>query len=145
MSGFRFGIVSIAGTIFIMINGFTGILTNQSLIDTAGFYFLNLIPIVGGDLIISFYRNKKSLFFVGCLFGTIFSLLYYPYIVYTYNEVMLGKLISPGMIGWAYFQLLPDIFFYTVFSAVIFGSLGTYVALKIMAGITKTKSLMGIS
>lgn len=132
LSKFRFGILSVTGVLFLMVNGFTGITTNQSISDTIGFYLLNIIPIVLGDFVICSDKEKRSMLFAGGLFGAVFSLVYYPYIVYTYNEVMIGSLVSPSMMAIVYYDLLPQIFSYTVISGMVLGLLGVWFSTKLL-------------
>ena len=47
-----------------------------------------------------------TMFFVGGLTGSVFYMVYYPYIMYTYNEILLGKLVSPSLIYFVYFELI---------------------------------------
>ena len=78
--------------------------------DTIQFYSLNLIPFVIGDIFLKLNRSKLSLFFVGGLAGSVFYMVYYPYVMYTYNEILLGKLVSPSLIYFVYFELIQTVF-----------------------------------
>jgi len=124
LANFRFGVLSITGGLFVLVSGFTGIATNSAILDTMGFYFLNMIPIVAGDVVFSKYGSRMSAFFAGSLFGSVFLLMYYPYIVYTYNEVIAGVLVSPSMIAFVYFDILGTVFAYTLVPALVMGVVG---------------------
>jgi hypothetical protein len=44
--------------------------------------------------------------------------------MYTYNEILLGKLVSPSLIYFVYFELIQTVLLYTLIPAVIMGVLG---------------------
>jgi len=92
--------------------------------DTIQFYSLNLIPFVIADIFLKMNRSKLSRFFVGGLLGSIFYLVYYPYVMYTYNEILLGKLVSPSLIYFVYFELIQTVLLYTLIPAILMGILG---------------------
>ena len=80
-----FGILSITGIIFIIINLTTAILPNEYLVPTIPFYILNIIPIVAGDIILSklsIPRTKIVNYVAGAILGSIFYVLPFnnPYI-----------------------------------------------------------------
>ncbi|HZA07136.1 MAG TPA: hypothetical protein VE619_05470, partial [Nitrososphaeraceae archaeon] len=54
----RFGILSIIGGIYLMINIITVIIPNESLIPTLPFYLVNIIPIIIADTLLSVLDNK---------------------------------------------------------------------------------------
>ena len=76
-------------------------------------------------------RSKLSRFFVGGLLGSIFYLVYYPYVMYTYNEILLGKLVSPSLIYFVYFELIQTVLLYTLIPAILMGILGFIMADKL--------------
>lgn len=142
LANFQFGVLSVTGVLFVMISGFTGITTNPAITDTLGFYFLNLIPVVVGDFVLTQYRTRISMYVVGGIFGSVFLLLYYPYVVYTYNEVLAGMLISPSMIGFAYFDILDTVFAYTLVPAILLGVVAASLSSRLLRGIINAKNLV---
>ena len=92
--------------------------------DTIQFYSLNLIPFIVADVFLKLNRSKFSLFFVGGLVGSVFYMVYYPYVMYTYNEILLGKLVSPSLIYFVYFELIQTVLVYTLIPAIVMGFLG---------------------
>jgi hypothetical protein len=96
----RFGVLSITGMIFIIINLVTTILPNESLVPTIPFYLLNVIPIVAIDVLLSKLtlttaglspsqtRRKIISMLSGIILRLTFFMLYYPLITHTYNEVL---------------------------------------------------------
>ena len=76
-------------------------------------------------------RNKLSRFFVGGLLGSVFYMVYYPYVMYTYNEVLLGKLVSPSLIYFVYFELIQTVLLYTLIPSIVMGVLAVVVSDKI--------------
>ena len=131
LSGFRFGMTSILGCLFLLIYSSTAIVPNFALIDSVVFYSLNLIPFVIADVILFFNKTKKSLIIVGGLFGSTFYMVYYPYVMYTFNEVLLGKLVSPSLIYFVYFEMIDDVLILTVVPAIIMGIAAVFISEKI--------------
>jgi len=64
------------------------------------------------------------MFFIGGLMGSVFYMVYYPYVMYTYNEILLGKLVSPSLIYFVYFELIQTVLLFTLIPAIIMGVLG---------------------
>jgi len=131
LSNHQFGLLSILGGLFLLIYSSTAIIPNFAMFDTIQFYSLNLIPFVLGDIFLKLNRSKLSTFFVGGLLGSVFYFVYYPYIMYTYNEILLGRLVSPSLIYFVYFELIQTVLFYTVIPAVIMGIIGTIISSRI--------------
>jgi len=131
LSNHQFGLLSILGGLFLLIYSSTAIIPNFAMFDTIQFYSLNLIPFVLGDIFLKLNRSKLSTFFVGGLLGSVFYFVYYPYIMYTYNEILLGRLVSPSLIYFVYFELIQTVLFYTVIPAVIMGIIGTMISSRI--------------
>lgn len=127
----KFGIISIVGGMFLAIYGSTSILPNLAINDTILFYATNLIPIVVSDYIISKIDYKFSKYIGAGILGSTFYMFYYPYIMYTYNEVLLGKLVSPSLISNIYFELIPQVFLITLVPAVVAAFAGCYFSKKI--------------
>lgn len=133
----KFGILSITGILFVLVYSSTSILPNTGIVDSYSFYLLNIIPIIAADLLICILgKNKKLFYAAGGLLGSIFYMIYYPLIVYTYNEVLLGKLVSPSLISNVYFDLIIEVVSYTILPAVFMGFFGTWFYLKMLPKIS---------
>ena len=131
LSNYQFGLVSILGGLFLLIYSSTAIVPNFAMLDTIQFYSLNLIPFVIADVFLKLNRSKLSLFFTGGLIGSVFYMVYYPYVMYTYNEVLLGKLVSPSLIYFVYFELIQTVLLYTLIPSIVMGVLAVVVSDKI--------------
>ncbi len=131
LSHYQFGILSILGGLFLLIYSSTAIVPNFAMFDTVLFYSLNLIPFVIADIFLKLNRSKISMFFVGGLVGSVFYMVYYPYIMYTYNEILLGKLVSPSLIYFVYFELIQNVLLYTIVPAILMGIAGVILSSKI--------------
>ena len=131
LSGYQFGMLSILGGLFLLIYSSTAIVPNFAMFDTIQFYSLNLIPFLISDVFLKINRSKLSRFFVGGLLGSIFYMIYYPYVMYTYNEILLGKLVSPSLIYFVYFELIQTVLIYTLIPAIIMGILGVIISGKL--------------
>lgn len=126
LSDAKFGMMSILGGMFLLIYSMTAIVPNFAMFDSIQFYSLNLIPFVASDVILFFYKSRKSMIFVGGLLGSVFYMVYYPYVMYTFNEVLLGRLVSPSLIYFVYFELIYDVMMITLIPAVIMGILSVF-------------------
>jgi hypothetical protein len=51
--------------------------------------------------------------------------------MYTYNEILLGKLVSPSLIYFVYFELIQTVLVYTLIPAIIMGFLGVLFSAKL--------------
>ena len=131
LSNYQFGMLSILGGLFLLIYSSTAIVPNFAMFDTVQFYVLNLIPFVISDIFLKLSRSKLSRFFVGGLLGSVFYMIYYPYVMYTYNEILLGKLVSPSLIYFVYFELIQTVLIYTLIPAIIMGILGVIISGKL--------------
>ena len=131
LSNYQFGILSILGGLFLLIYSSTAIIPNFAMFDTIQFYSLNLIPFIIADIFLKLNRSKFSLFFAGGLVGSVFYMVYYPYVMYTYNEILLGKLVSPSLIYFVYFELIQTVLVYTLIPAIIMGILGVVISGKL--------------
>ena len=131
LSSYQFGMLSILGGLFLLIYSSTAIVPNFAMFDTIQFYSLNLIPFVISDIFLKINRSKLSRFFVGGLLGSVFYMIYYPYVMYTYNEILLGKLVSPSLIYFVYFELIQTVLIYTLIPAIIMGILGVIISGKL--------------
>ena len=135
LSNYQFGMISVLGGLFLLIYSSTAIIPNFAMSDTVLFYSLNLIPFVVGDILLKLNHSKSSLFFIGALTGSIFYMVYYPYVMYTYNEILLGKLVSPSLIYFVYFELIQTVLFYTLIPAIVMGIVGVILSKKLSAKI----------
>ena len=104
----------------------TAIVPNFALLESVEFYSMNMIPFVMADLIVSFGKTKKVTLVAGGILGSMFYMVYYPYVMYTYNELLLGKLVSPSMIDHTYFELMPQVMQFTIIPSIIMGVIASY-------------------
>lgn len=132
LSGYRFGVLTVLGGLFLLIYGSTAIVPNLALFDSIVFYALNFIPFVVADFIVSSKKTKLAVLAAGAILGSVFYLVYYPYVMYTFNEVFLGKLVSPSMIYRVYFELMPSVMLVTIVPAILSGLLGSIVSLRLV-------------
>lgn len=121
LSGYRFGHMTLLGGLFLLIYSFTAIVPNFAIVDSIKFYSLNLIPFIASDIILSLNRSKISFISVGGLLGSIFYMVYYPYVMYTFNAVLLGKLVSPSLIYFVYFEIIDEVLSLTLIPAILTG------------------------
>ena len=140
LSNFRFGSVSILGGIFLIISGFTAIIPNFAILDSLFFYSLNLVPFVLSDIVLLFSKSRKSIMFVGGLLGSLFYMIYYPYVVYTFNELLLGKLVSPSLIYFVYFELIEEVLIFTFVPAILMGIFASLLSVKLSKKILITNT-----
>jgi hypothetical protein len=131
-----FGILSITGAIFIIINLSTAILTNEHLTPTIPFYILNIIPIVAVDIILSklsIPKTKIVNYVAGAILGSMFLMLYYPLITHTYNEVLLNpQTVWPSLTSSIYFKMIDEVYPLIVIPAMATGILGTIISTKLI-------------
>ena len=139
MSDFRFGMMSVLGGLFLLIYSLTAIAPNFAILDSTQFYMLNLIPFVISDIILHLNKSRKSLIFVGGLLGSIFYMVYYPYVMYTFNEVLLGKLVSPSLIYFVYFELIESVLMFVIIPAILMGIFAAMVSEKFSKRILMSK------
>ena len=131
-----FGILSITGIVFIIINLTTAILPNEYLVPTIPFYVLNIIPIVAVDILLSKLSTPKTKivnYIVGAVIGSIFFTLYYPLITHTYNEVLSNsQTVWPSLTSSIYFKMIDKIYPLMVIPAAVTGILATIISSKII-------------
>lgn len=130
MSGYRFGVLTGLGVMFLLIYGSTAIMPNFAIVSSVEFYSLNLIPFFIADLAVSSKKSKYSIMFAGGLIGSVFYMVYYPYVMYTFNEIILGALVSPSMIYQIYFKIMADVIKLTIVPSILIGIFGGLFALK---------------
>ena len=140
LSDFKFGAMSILGSLFLLVYSSTAIMPNFALYDSIQFYLLNLIPFVMSDIILRYDRSKISCVFAGGLIGSTFYMVYYPYVMYTFNEVLLGKIVSPSLIYFVYFELINKVFSLTVIPAIAMGIFASLLSEKISKKIQMQRS-----
>lgn len=92
LSDAKFGMMSILGGMFLLIYSTTAVVPNFTMFDSIQFYSLNLIPFIASDVILFFYKSGKSVIFVGGLLGSVFYMVYYPYVMYPFDEILLGRM-----------------------------------------------------
>jgi len=122
----RFGILSITGACFILINSLTALVPNEFLVPTIPFYFLNIIPFVVADTILWFSKRKSLQYFGGAILGSSSFLVYYPLITYVYNELFDHKAISPSSIAPRFLELVIDVYPMFVIPLIMAGILGVF-------------------
>jgi hypothetical protein len=131
-----FGILSITGIIFVIINLTTAILPNEYLVPTIPFYILNIIPIVAVDIILSklsIPRTKIVNYVAGAILGSTFFMLYYPLITHTYNEVVLNpQAVWPSLTSSLYFKMIGEIYPLMIIPSMATGILGTVISSKLI-------------
>jgi hypothetical protein len=131
-----FGILSITGIVFIIINLTTAILTNEYLVPTIPFYILNIIPIVAVDILLSKLSTPKTKivnYVAGAVIGSIFFTLYYPLITHTYNEVLSNsQTVWPSLTSSIYFKMIDKIYPLMVIPAVVTGIVATIISSKLI-------------
>jgi len=127
----RFGIISLLGGLFLIIYGSTAILPNFVMAETILFYSTNAIALLVTDYVVSRSNYKHASYIGAGILGSIFYMFYYPYIMYTYNELLLGRLVSPSSIYSIYFELILTVFFITIIPAVISALAGCYFSKQI--------------
>ena len=119
----RFGILSITGACFLLINTLTSIIPNEYLLPTVPFYVLNIIPFIVADVILSFTRRSYLQYVAGGILGSSFFLAYYPLITYVFNEVFDHKAFPPSEIAPVFSELLIDAYPLFVIPSILAGSL----------------------
>jgi hypothetical protein len=131
-----FGILSITGIVFIIINLTTAILPNEYLVPTIPFYILNIIPIVAVDILLSKLSTPKTKivnYIAGAVIGSIFFTLYYPLITHTYNEVLSNsQTVWPSLTSSIYFKMIDKIYPLIVIPATVTGIVATIVSSKLI-------------
>ena len=130
LSDFKPGIITIVGGLFLLIYGMTAIVPNFALLESIEFYSMNLLPFVVSDLIVSYRNSIKLQVVAGGILGSVFYMVYYPYVMYTYNQLLLGKLVSPSMIYHTYFELMPQVMQITIIPAIVMGVIAVFISQK---------------
>ncbi|MGZ5471741.1 MAG: hypothetical protein ACXWE0_08720, partial [Nitrososphaeraceae archaeon] len=125
----KFGIISVAGSIFIIITIVTMIIPNTSLIPTIPFYLLNIIPIIMADIFLSKLPLKRVFIYAsGGILGSSFFMIYYPMITHIYNEVVTNQPVWPSLTAPIYFDMIDQIYPLLAAPAIGVGILGAIVS-----------------
>ena len=129
----KFGIITVTGSIFIIITIFTMMMPNKSLISTIPFYVLNIIPIIMADIFLSKLPLKKVFVYTsGGILGSSFFMLYYPMITHIYNEVLSNQPVWPSLTAPIYFDMIIQIYPLLAAPAIGVGILGTIFSSKLI-------------
>ncbi|HJU58815.1 MAG TPA: hypothetical protein VJ583_03645 [Nitrososphaeraceae archaeon] len=129
----KFGIITVTGSIFIIITIFTMMMPNKSLISTIPFYVLNIIPIIMADIFLSKLPSKRVFVYTsGGILGSSFFLLYYPMITHIYNEVLSNQPVWPSLTAPIYFDMIIQIYPLLAAPAIAAGILGTIFSNKLI-------------
>jgi hypothetical protein len=130
----KFGIITITGSAFMIINLVTSILPNEYLLSTVPFYVLNLIAFLAADLTLSKLVTSRYEIFIygisGAIFGVTFFMLHYPLITYTYNEVLPNsEPVWPSVTIATYFGMVGKIYPIVMLPALTSGVFGAILGL----------------
>lgn len=129
----KFGVISVTGSIFIIITIVTMLIPNQSLISTIPFFVLNIIPILISDIFLSKLPLKRIFIYTaGGILGSSFLILYYPMITHIYNEVFSNQPVWPSLTAPIYFDMISQIYPLLVVPAIGLGILGTIASSKLI-------------
>lgn len=151
----KFGVLSVAGMIFIFINLITTILPNENLVPAIPFYLINVIPIIAIDALlslpslgisssssstisISLSQTRKRIVSIlaGAVLGLMFFMLYFPLITHTYNEVSTNpQPVWPIVTAAIYFEMIDEMYPILVISSIAAGILGVVVGSKLTGGL----------
>jgi len=123
--------ISVLGSLFLLVYGSTAILPNFAIAETVLFYSTNIIPLIASDYILSRRSSRFAPYLAAAILGSTFYMFYYPYIMYTYNEFLLGRLVSPSMIYTVYFEMIHQVFLITIIPAILSALAGIYFSKKI--------------
>jgi hypothetical protein len=139
-----FGIMSLTGTAFIVVNIATSIIPNEHLISTLPFYVLNILPIIAADILLTMVSSNKSNndrytnrvrwieYLAGGILGLVFFTVYFPLITHTYNEVLPNSQpVWPSLTSTIYFKMVNDVGIFLIPPGILMGILGVVVASKI--------------
>jgi hypothetical protein len=59
--------------------------------------------------------------------------------MYTFNETLLGKIVSPSLIYFVYFEMIDDVLMLTIIPAIIMGVLAVFISEK------ASKKILGVN
>jgi hypothetical protein len=131
-----FGVLSITGSIYLVVSAVTVIIPNESLIPTLPFFLINLVPIIAVDvlLVMSKHRFQYIISLGGAILGTTFFMMYYPLITHVYNEVITKQtFVWPSLTSSLYFGMIGNIYPLIVVPGAAMGIIGAITANRIIA------------
>ena len=137
----KFGILTITAAAYLAIITFTIIASNKYLLFTAPLYVLNLIPILLIDMLLtkvysnSARRTSKKIgeIVAGGVLGLLFLTLHYPYITFTYNEILDDpEYITSKNIVTTYIKTIQELPLLS-FPAVVSGIVGIIIGVKLFS------------
>ncbi len=130
----KFGIITIIGSAFVIVNLVTSIYSNEYLHSTILFYLLNIMPFLAVDLALYKFGSGSKIFLYGvsgAILGVTIFLLHYPLITYTYNEVLPNpEPVWPSITISTYFGMVYTIYPYLILPGLSSGFLGAILALR---------------
>ena len=110
----KLGTISLTALAYVVISAATAVIPNESLIPTLPFYFLNMVPIVAVDILLTLAKSRfpYSIYIIGGLIlGSIFFMMQYPLITHVYNEVdTTPGFVWPSMTSPTYFGMMEEIY-----------------------------------
>ena len=121
---YRFGILSITGSAFLLISILTTMIPNESLVPTISLYFLSIIPFIVVDTILSYSKTKYLQYVAGGVLGSCSFMVYYPFITYVYNEAFTHDVVYPSLIALVYSELMISSYSLLVGPLIASGILG---------------------
>jgi hypothetical protein len=141
-----FGILTIIGITFIVVNILTSILPNEYLIPTLPFYMINILPLVAVDMLLvkgsainhnqnssDKRENKHASYLAGAILGLGFFTIYFPLITHTYNEALPNsEPVWPSLTGLIYFDMIEKISVFLIAPAIIMGICGVVISSYIL-------------
>ena len=144
--GIPFGMLSVTGLAFIVVNILTSILPNEYLIPTLPFYILNILPILAADILLSkgslhnrnhnFSKQRENWmanYLAGAILGLAFFTLYFPLITHTYNEALPNPgPVWPSLTITIYFKMIDEVSVFIIAPAMIMGIFGVVVASRLL-------------
>ena len=141
-SGIKFGVLTTTGIALIATMIFTVILPNKYLHSTIPLYLVNIIPIVTADILLTMaYTNnlgnslskRTAIITAGAILGLTFFTLQYPFITYTYNQVLENpQVIGPTNVHVVYFKML-NIVPLIIPPSILMGIFGVYVGSNLIS------------
>jgi hypothetical protein len=128
----RFGVISLTALTYVAISAATVIIPNESLIQTLPFYFLNMVPIVAVDILLTLAKSRfrYSIYVIGgAILGSIFFMMQYPLITHVYNEVdTTGGFVWPSLTSQTYFGMMEQIYPLVAVPGATMGIIGSTIA-----------------
>ena len=128
----RFGVISLTALTYVAISAATVIIPNESLVPTLPFYFLNMIPIVAVDILLTLAKSRfyYPIYLIGgAILGSIFFMMQYPLITHVYNEVGTTRgFVWPSLTSQTYFEMIQEIYPLVAIPGATMGIIGAAVA-----------------